>query len=310
MVVYILKRIVMLIPILLGVSFLVFAILNIVPGDPARVILGDFATKEAIDQLNEELGFNKPFVERYFMFLKGVITKFDFGTSYKNGQPVLIEVIKRMPVTFKLAFFSIIGSIIVGIPLGVLSAVKQYSLLDNVMRVISIFMSSVPAFWLGMILIFTFSLRLGWLPSSGVANWKGFILPSIALIFPYASQMMRFTRSSMLETIRQDYVKTARAKGVPERQVIFGHAFKNALLPIITVIGNLFGGLLGGAVITESVFSLPGIGSLMVQGIRTKDIPIVVGATFFLAIMFSVIMLLVDLMYSAVDPRIKAKYSK
>jgi peptide/nickel transport system permease protein len=199
---------------------------------------------------------------------------------------------------------------VIGVPLGVLSAVKQYSGFDNVSRLISIFLASVPAFWLGMIFIFAFSLKLRWLPTSGVATWKSYILPMLAISFPYAGSQLRFTRSAMLETIRQEYVRTAEAKGVPNLQVIIGHAFKNALLPIITVIGTNFGMLLGGAVITESVFSLPGLGVLLVGGIRTKDIPIVMGATVFYAVLFSVIMLIVDLLYAFVDPRIKAKYSK
>jgi len=305
---YSIKRLLLLIPIMLGVSFLVFAILNIVPGDPARVILGEAATAEEVAQLNHELGYDQPFVTRYVNFLVGVVTRFDFGTSYRTGAPVISDVLKRIPTSIIVAVLSITGAVIIGVPLGILSSVKQYSLTDNVSRFIGIFLASVPPFWLGMLLIFFFSLNLKVLPTSGVSTWKGYILPSLALALPYASAMMRFTRSAMLETIRQEYVKTARAKGVPEMWVVISHALKNAALPIITIVGTSFGGLLGGAVVTESVFSLPGLGSLLVMGIRTKDIPVVMGATIFYALMFGTIMLLVDLLYAFADPRIKAKY--
>ncbi|MBS6954393.1 MAG: ABC transporter permease [Enterocloster asparagiformis] len=305
---YVIKRLLLLIPIMLGVSFLVFAILNIVPGDPARVILGEAATADEVAQLNHELGYDQPFVTRYVTFLVGVVTRFDFGTSYRTGAPVIQDVLARIPTSITVAVWSIIGAVIIGVPLGILSAVKQYSLTDNVSRFVGIFLASVPPFWLGMLLIFFFSLNLRVLPTSGVSSWKGYILPSLALAIPYASAMLRFTRSAMLETIRQEYVKTARAKGVPEMWVIISHALKNAALPVITIVGTSFGGLLGGAVVTESVFSLPGLGTLLVMGIRTKDIPVVMGATIFYALMFGTIMLLVDLLYAFADPRIKAKY--
>lgn len=305
---YVIKRLLLLIPIMLGVSFLVFTILNIVPGDPARVILGENATAEEVAQLNHELGYDLPFVTRYINFLVGVVTRFDFGNSYRTGAPVLEDVLNRLPTSITVAVCSIIGAVVIGVPLGIYSAVKQYSIMDNVLRFIGIFLASVPPFWLGMLLIFTFALNMRVLPSSGVSDWKGYILPSLALALPYASAMLRFTRSAMLETIRQEYIKTARAKGIPEMRVLIAHALKNAALPIITIVGTSFGGLLGGAVVTESVFSLPGLGTLLVMGIRMKDIPVVMGATVFYAFMFGFIMLLVDLLYAFADPRIKAKY--
>ena len=305
---YVIKRLLLLIPIMLGVSFLVFTILNIVPGDPARVILGENATAEEVAQLNHELGYDLPFVTRYINFLVGVVTRFDFGNSYRTGAPVLEDVLNRLPTSITVAVCSIIGAVVIGVPLGIYSAVKQYSIMDNVLRFIGIFLASVPPFWLGMLLIFTFALNMRVLPSSGVSDWKGYILPSLALALPYASAMLRFTRSAMLETIRQEYIKTARAKGIPEMRVLIAHALKNAALPIITIVGTSFGGLLGGAVVTESVFSLPGLGTLLVMGIRMKDIPVVMGETVFYAFMFGFIMLLVDLLYAFADPRIKAKY--
>ena len=305
---YVIKRLLLLIPIMLGVSFLVFTILNIVPGDPARVILGENATAEEVAQLNHELGYDLPFVTRYINFLVGVVTRFDFGNSYRTGAPVLEDVLNRLPTSITVAVCSIVGAVVIGVPLGIYSAVNQYSVMDTVLRFIGIFLASVPPFWLGMLLIFTFALNMRILPSSGVSDWKGYILPSLALALPYASAMLRFTRSAMLETIRQEYIKTARAKGIPEMRVLVAHALKNAALPIITIVGTSFGGLLGGAVVTESVFSLPGLGTLLVMGIRMKDIPVVMGATVFYAFMFGFIMLLVDLLYAFADPRIKAKY--
>ena len=248
---YVLKRVLLMIPIMIGVSFIVFTILNIVPGDPARAMLGEGALQEDVDALNHELGLDQPFFVRYFSFLKNVFTKFDFGNSYKTGQPVLNDVMARIPVSATLAVLATISSALIGIPLGILSAVKQYSMFDTISRMVSIFLASVPAFWLGMLLIFTFALNLKILPSSGVATWRGYILPTVALSITSAGSQLRFTRSAMLETIRQEYIKTARAKGAPEKNVVFGHALKNAALPIITVVGTNFGGLLGGAVITE-----------------------------------------------------------
>ena len=307
---YVIKRILLMVPIMIGVSFIVFTILNIVPGDPARAMLGEGALQEDVDALNHELGLDQPFFVRYFTFLKDVFTRFDFGDSYKTGQPVLNDVMARIPISATLAILATISSALIGIPLGILSAVKQYSMFDTISRMVSIFLASVPAFWLSMLLIFFFALELGVLPSSGVATYAGYVLPTIALAITSAGSQLRFTRSAMLETIRQEYIKTARAKGAPEKNVVFGHALKNAALPIITVIGTNFGGLLGGAVITESIFSLPGLGTLLVQGIRQKDIPCTMGATVFYAFLFCTCMLLVDLLYAFADPRIKAKYAR
>jgi len=310
MLLYTLKRLLMMAPIILIVAFLVFTIMNLTPGNPARIILGPSASPEAIDKLNTELGYDRPFFVRFGHYVFDVVTRFDFGNAYRTREPVVDELVKRVPVSLRVAFNGILFATLVGIPIGIVSAVKQYSAIDSVARVLGILLASIPAFWLGLMLIMLFSLKLGLLPSSGLADWKSFVLPMIALGLPASGSQLRFTRSAMLETIRQDYVRTARAKGVPEHTVIFGHALKNALLPIITVIGSSFGGLLGGAVLTESIFSLPGLGTMIVSGIRTKDIPIVMGGTLFFAVMFGIIMLIVDLLYAFVDPRIKAKYSR
>lgn len=308
---YIIRRILLLIPILIGVSFLVFLILDLMPGDPATIILGSSGpTQEEIDTLNKELGYDRPVFERYFLYLEDVILHFDFGTSFMSKVPVKEEIISRVPISLMIAFNAIACAALIGIPLGVLSAIKQYSLFDTVPTFIALFLASAPAFWIGMMLMLFFSLKLGWFPSFGIGSWKNFVMPTLALGLPYAAQQLRFTRSSMLETIRQDYIRTARAKGAPERRVIWKHAMKNALMPVITIIGINFGGLLGGAIVTETLFSIPGLGMFIVTGIKQYDVPVVTAGVMCVAFMFGIVMLIVDLLYALIDPRIKAKYSK
>ena len=306
---YILKRLLLMIPIVLGVSLIIFTILAITPGDPGSIILGSGASQAEIDALNHELGYDLPFFVRYFNYMKDAV-RLDFGTSYITKQSIAQTLLIKAPISLRVAFNAILCAAILGIPIGVLSAVKQYSLLDTLPTSISIFLAAVPAFWLGLMLMLLFSVKLGWFPTSGVESWKGYVLPMLTLGLPYAAQQMRFTRSSMLETIRQDYIRTARAKGQTERAIIWGHAMKNALMPVITIIGVNFGALLGGAVVTETLFTIPGLGSYIVTGIKQKDLPVVMGGTIVLAILFSFVMLAVDLLYALVDPRIKAKYAK
>lgn len=304
---YVLKRILLLIPVLLGVSLLVFAIMSLTPGDPAQLILGENAPKEAILKLREEMGLNDPFFMQYFRFVKNAIMG-DFGRSYTTGREVFGEIFARFPNTLILAVIGIIISVCIGIPIGIISATRQYSFLDSFSMVIALLGVSMPVFWLGLMLILTFSVKLGWLPSGGFDGLKSIILPAVTLGVGSAAIITRMTRSSMLEVIRQDYIRTARAKGVAEKVVINKHALKNALIPIITVVGLQFGHLLGGAVLTESVYSWPGVGRLMVDAIRQKDTPTVLAAVVFLAAAFSVVNLLVDILYAYVDPRIKSQY--
>lgn len=266
---YVLKRILLLIPVLLGVSLLVFAIMSLTPGDPAQLILGENAPKEAVLKLREEMGLNDPFFMQYFRFVKNAIMG-DFGRSYTTGREVFGEIFARFPNTLILAVIGIIISVCIGIPIGIISATRQYSFLDSFSMVIALLGVSMPVFWLGLMLILTFSVKLGWLPSGGFDGLKSIILPAVTLGVGSAAIITRMTRSSMLEVIRQDYIRTARAKGVAEKVVINKHALKNALIPIITVVGLQFGHLLGGAVLTESVYSWPGVGRLMVDAIRQK----------------------------------------
>lgn len=227
-----------------------------------------------------------------------------------TARPVFEEIFVRFPVTLKLALTSIALVILIGIPIGILSAVKQYSFLDVISTVSAMLMASIPGFWLGLMMILLFSLHLGWLPSNGIGSFSHYIMPTIALALPIAAEVLRMTRSTMLETIRQDYIRTARSKGATEKIVIWRHALKNALLPVITVIGSEFGGLLGGTILIESVFAIPGLGSLVVNSIRTKDVPQVMAATLFIALIFCVVLLLVDIAYAYIDPRVKARYEQ
>lgn len=307
---YVAKRLILLLPVLLGVSLIIFSIMEIAPGDPARNFLGSDATEAQVEQLRHEMGLDKGFVERYTTYIVNAVTKGDLGTSWRSGAPVWEDISSRLPVSLKLTTLNIIAATLMGIPLGVYSAVKQNSPGDNIMRVISTIFVAMPTFWFGMMLILLFALYLGWLPAGGIYQWQGYILPVVCTSVVAACRIFRMTRSSMLECIREDYVRSARAKGVPERVVVYRHALQNALLPVITTIGNTFGGVLGGSTVVESVFTLPGLGSLLVLSIKAKDQPTVMASITFLAFFFAIVMLVVDIIYAYVDPRIKAKYEK
>lgn len=307
---YILKRLAMMIFVLLGVAFVVFSIMEMSPGDPARMMLADNATFEEIQAFNERFNLDRPFLVRFFDYMVNLVTKFDFGTSWLTSRPVLGTLLERVPITLIIAFGSIAFASLVGVTLGVISAVKQYSTLDYFARVTAMLCAAVPVFWLGMLLATFFAVRLHWFPASGVGSWKHFVLPIVTLGIPYSARILRSTRSYMLEAVRQDYVRTARAKGVPERLVIWKHAFNNVCLPVINSIGVYIGGLLGGAVVTETVFGCNGLGQFIINSVKRKDIPSVTGGTVFLAMIFSLILLSVDLIHASIDPRIKARYSK
>jgi len=304
---YIFKRILLLIPVLLGVSFLVFSIMSFTPGDPAQLILGESAPKTAVLALREEMGLNDPFLMQYGKFVLNAVQG-DFGRSYTSGREVFGEIFQRFPNTLILAVIGVIIAILIGIPVGIISATKQYSITDSVSMIAALLGVAMPNFWLGLMLILFFSVGLGWLPSGGFGGWKSLILPSITLGTGAAAIITRMTRSSMLEVIRQDYIRTARAKGVTEKKVINKHALKNALIPVITVVGLQFGYLLGGAVLTETIYSWPGVGRMMVEAIRSKDTPVVLAAVLFLATTFSIVNLFVDILYGFVDPRVKSQY--
>ncbi|MBR5560851.1 MAG: ABC transporter permease [Clostridia bacterium] len=301
------KRVLMLIPVLIGVSLIVFTLMQLSPGDPAMIILGAQAAPEDIANLREEMGLNDPLVMQFLRFLLGMF-KLDFGTSYKDGMPVLTKLLEALPYTAQLTFSAVALALIVGIPAGIISATKQYSIFDRIATVAALIGFSTPNFWLSIMLILVFSVNLQWLPVSGTGTILHLVLPSIALGLQSAAVFTRMTRSSMLEVLNMDYIRTARAKGLSERVVILKHALKNALIPVITVVGLQIGLLFGGAILTETVFAWPGVGRLMIDSIRAKDTPVVQGGVIFTASIFVCINLLVDILYAYVDPRVKAQY--
>lgn len=310
MVLYITKRLLQMIPIILCVSFLIFVILSFTPGDPASMILSSSATQEEIDKLNHELGYDLPIMVRFYKYITNIVTKLDFGKSYANNLSVSKELMAKAPISIAVASTAMIISAVVGIIIGVLSAVKQYSVLDTVSTFIAVFLASVPAFVAGMLLLLIFSLWLHWFPTGGIGSFKHYVLPGVTLSLSFSAYNLRITRSSMLEVIRQDYIRTARAKGAKEGTVIWKHALRNGLLPVITFIGSNFSMQIGGALVTETLFNLPGLGSYIVNGIKQKDFPVVLGGILLLSVIYSFIILIVDLAYSFIDPRIKAKYSR
>ncbi len=301
---YILKRFGYLLLVIVAVSFVVFSMLQFTPGDPARMILGQTATSEALAELREQLGLNDPFLVQYFRYFTNMVFHADLGTSYYTKRPVLTEIMAVVPNTILLATVATILASVFGVLMGVVSAVKQYSLIDAFVTVFSLIGTSVPIFWYGLLMILLFSVTLGWFPPSGFTSIKEMILPSLALGIQSTSMIARMTRSSMLEVLHQDYVNMARSKGQREIVVIFKHILRNSLVPIITVIGIQFGSLLGGACFTEIVFSIPGLGRLMVESIKMRDYPVVLGGVFFAGVFVSIVNWLADILYAVVDPRI------
>lgn len=307
---YTLKRLLLFIPVVLGVLLVTFTINFFSPGDAALATLGSEASPEALETFREEHGLNDSFIVQFLNYTKGVITRFDFGSSYQTRQPVTEELMRRYPTTIKLAFLAVLFATVIGIPLGIVSATKQYSIADYSASLISLIGASLPQFWLALMMMLLFSVKLKLLPATGFDTPKQWIMPMVAIgIYPVAT-IMRMTRSNMLEVIRQDYIRTARAKGTKEFVVIQKHALKNALLPVITVIGAQLGQSLSGAMVVESIFSIPGLGSLLVTAIKNRDYPMIQGAVVFIALVYSAVNLLVDLGYAFIDPRIMSQYAK
>jgi peptide/nickel transport system permease protein len=307
MVKYILRRVLLLIPVMLGVSFIVFSIMYFTPGDPARIMLGERAPAAEVAALRTQMGLDDPFLVRFVSFV-GNALRGDFGRSLLTRRPVAEELFARFPNTLQLATAAVVIAVAIGIPVGIISAIKQYSAFDGIAMTVALAGVSMPNFWQGLMMIILFSVYLGWLPSSGIGTFNHLIMPALTLGTSSTALITRMTRSSMLEVIRQDYIRTARSKGLDERVVITRHALKNALIPVITVVGLQFGFLLGGAVLTETVFAWPGVGRLMVDAIRQKDFPMVQAGVLILALAFSLVNLMVDILYAFIDPRIKAQY--
>jgi ABC-type dipeptide/oligopeptide/nickel transport system permease component len=307
MLAYTVRRILGLVPVLLGVTFLVFAMLWIAPGDPVVALLGESAQgigADALAELRRAYGLDRPFLVQFGSYLADV-ARGDLGVSVRSSQTVLSEVTSRFPATLALAGSAMVVAIVIGMFFGILAAVYRRTIVDHVAVVIALLGVSVPVFWSGLVLMLIFSLYLGWLPASGSGSWRHLLMPAAAVGFSSAAFIARITRASLIESLRQDYVRTARSKGLSPSVVRLKHALRNALLPVVTVVGLQFGGLLGGAVLTETVFAWPGVGRMLVDAIRSRDMPLVQGTVLFVAVVFIVVNLLVDLSYAALNPKVR-----
>lgn len=298
------KRILFMIPSIIIITFMTFMIMSMSSGSPGSVALGINASQADIDAYNHAIGYDRPVLVRYVEYMVGVAHG-DFGTSYKSQLPVTKSLAPQFPTTFKLAVLAVFFSALIGIPVGVLAAVKKGSIADTGTTVVSLILASVPGFWLALLMMLLFSLKLGWLPTFGIGTWKHYFMPVATLSLPSAAYVARMVRITMLEALGSDYVRTARAKGASPARIIFIHVLRNALLPVITTLGMSFAGLLGGAVIAEQVFGLPGIGQAILTAINGKDTPIVLGSTIILSLLYMLIMLLMDLINALLNPRIR-----
>ena len=309
---YILRRLVMLIPVLLIVGTVVFALVHLTPGDPAAVMAGQSATPEQIEQIRKQLGLDRPFLEQFVDWFGGLF-RLDFGESIFLGMSVTDAIKERAQPTMLLTLYALIVQIAIGVPAGVIAAVRRNSVLDRILMVLSISGAAIPTFFLGILLILFFAVNRRWLPSGGyvpiqddpVEHFKSMLMPAFALGFSSAGLLARMVRSTMLDVLREDYVRTAFSKGIAERQVIVRHALRNALIPAITVIGASMGALLGGAVVTEFVFTIPGMGRLVVQSISRRDFPVIQGAVMVIAAIYVLVNLLIDILYVYIDPRVR-----
>ena len=308
MIKYILKRVLYLIPVMLLVTLIVFFLMSITKGDPARIVVGESASLEEVEAMREQMGLNDPFLLRYARYVRDLFFHGDLGNSYKSGLPVMAEITSALPSTIKLSLAAIVIAILVGIPIGIISATKQYSFFDNFTMILGLIGISMPVFWLGLLLILLFSVKLKWLPPSGLTSFKHVILPAFTLGTQSIAVFARLTRSSMLEVIRQDYIRTVRAKGQKESRITLDHVLRFALVPIVTVVGIQLGNLLGGAVLCETIFSINGVGRLMVNAIKQRDFPVVQGGVLFISLAFCLINLLIDILYAFLDPKIKSQY--
>ncbi|MDR7419691.1 MAG: ABC transporter permease [Armatimonadota bacterium] len=301
---YLTRRALLAVPSLLAVTLLIFLAMRAVPGDPAVLLAGEFATPETVASIRAKWGLDQPLPVQYGVFLAR-LARGDLGRSIVSEMEVSEEIVQRFRVTLTLAFSAIAVALLIGMTAGVLGATRSYTVWDYGSMVIAMLGVSTPIFWSGMLLILLFAVMLGWLPAGGAEAWRSYILPAVSLGFFAAGIIARQTRSSLLDVLRQDFVRTARAKGLPGRLVTLRHALRNALIPVVTVAGLEFGRMLGGAILTETVFSLPGLGSFMITAIAKRDYPVVQGIVLWLAIVFVVINMLVDMTYAALDPRIR-----
>jgi len=300
---YIIRRLIQSIFVLVGVTFIVFFAMHL-SGDPVRLMLPSNATREQVEQLRESMGFNDPIWQQYYQFLKGAV-RGDFGDSFYYNKPVTKLILERLPATIQMGLLAQIFALSIAFPVGIFVAIRRNTIYDLVATSIALSAQSIPSFWMGLMLIWLFAVILGWLPVSGSGSWQHVILPALTLSMFTMGRVLRLVRSGMLEVLNADYVRTARSKGLIERVVIYKHALRNALIPIITVIGLQIGAIVGGAFITEVVFAWPGLGRLTVEAIKARDFPIVQGAVFYISLSIVILNLLIDIVYTIVDPRIR-----
>lgn len=304
MIKYVIKRLLFLIPVVIGITLFIYVILSAAPGDPAQLILGMDASEADLVALRAELGLDKPVLVQYFNYMLRVLQG-DFGTSWLSGYKVLPEFLNRLPNTIALGTLAMVFAAVLGVLLGIVSAIRQNTVIDYFSLALAVLLFSLPAFWFGLMTQILFCLNLGWLPASGVGSAKHFILPALTLGANVLASQLRMTRTSMLDVVKQDYIRTARAKGASERRVVLRHVLRNGMLPVVTQVGISYASCMGGSVVTESVFSIPGIGSLLINAVKSRDIPVVMGTIIFVAVFVGVINLLVDLLYAWIDPRVK-----
>jgi ABC-type dipeptide/oligopeptide/nickel transport system permease component len=298
------RRLLLTLPVLLGVATLVFALIHFIPGDPAQAMLGEAASQADVEQLREALGLDRPLLEQYGAFLRGVATG-DLGTSLRTGLPVTSQMLERMPATIELAGAAMLVAICVSIPLGIAAAIRRGTAVDHASMTLALAGVSIPNFWLGPLLALVFAVELGWLPVSGRGGLEHLVLPAITLGTGLAAILARMTRATLLEELREPYVQAARARGVSRFRAVMRHAFRNSLIPVVTIIGLQFGAVLTGAVITETIFAWPGIGRLLIQSIGFRDYPLVQGCILLIAVAYVLVNLLTDLLYGVLDPRIR-----
>jgi ABC-type dipeptide/oligopeptide/nickel transport system permease component len=298
------RRLILTIPVLLGVATLVFSLIHLIPGDPAQAMLGDTASPQQVDELRRRLGLDRPLLEQYGSFLGGVV-RGDLGTSLRTGLPVTSQILERMPATAQLAAAAMIAAILFSMPLGIAAAVWRGTVIDHAAMTAALAGISIPNFWLGPLLAIVFAVELGWLPASGRGTPLHLILPAISLGAALAAILARMTRATLLEELREQYVTAARARGASRARAVLRHAFRNSLIPVVTLLGLQFGAVLTGAVITETIFAWPGIGRLLIQSIGFRDYPLVQGCILLIALTYLTVNLLTDLAYGVLDPRIR-----
>jgi peptide/nickel transport system permease protein len=298
------RRLTLTVLVLFGVATLVFSLIHLIPGDPAQAMLGEAASQQDVEDLRKRLGLDRPLIEQYGRFLRGVV-RGDLGMSFRTGEPVTDQIIERMPATMELAAAAMVVAMVIAIPLGIAAAVRRGTFVDHSAMALALSGVSIPNFWLGPLLAIVFSVELGWLPVSGRGTWAHLVLPAISLGAALAAILARMMRATLLEELRELYVVAARARGVSRARAVLRHAFRNSLIPVVTIIGLQFGAVLTGAVITETVFAWPGIGRLLIQSIGFRDYPLVQGCILLIAVTYVAVNLLTDLLYGVLDPRIR-----